>query len=87
VSGTTLIRRKRAKVRLPDPYVVDRADGRFDCGCHTCRVRVAGLRSRSAAEGLADNHVCVPIEQAARARDRPRCGPARVATRRAARPW
>jgi hypothetical protein len=54
--GTQLIRRRGP--REPDPYVLARPDGRFDVGCRSCRVVVAGMVDEHAAKVWARTHRC-----------------------------
>jgi hypothetical protein len=55
---TTFVRRKGRGPRPPDPYVDARSDGRFDVGCRSCRVVVAGLVDEITAKTWAENHRC-----------------------------
>jgi hypothetical protein len=54
--GTQLAGRRGP--RQPDPYVLARPDGRFDVGCRSCRVVIAGLVDGDAAKTWARTHRC-----------------------------
>jgi hypothetical protein len=46
--------------------VIDRGDGRFDMGCRSCRVVIAGMVDRDAAQGWAERHRCADATSGAR---------------------
>jgi hypothetical protein len=55
---TTYVRRKAGKARPPAAYVVEHPGGRFDVGCRSCRVVIAGMVDQDAAEVWARTHRC-----------------------------